>query len=134
MRPDTVTSSRFERKMPGGRHDLAFKVALGSDSKVARYFKVGRMQAWRWRHDRAILPERVIKALPDLLQAKVTEAHEAQDRFRYFLREPPKPPRRLSGCCMGYGRKLKKRPLTGTSGVLSGISAAPQSGVQAKKG
>jgi hypothetical protein len=112
MRFGTVTSSRFERRLPGGRHDLAFKVALGSDAKAARAFKVRKMTVWRWRHDRAPLPEPVSKALTDLLQAKVTEAHEAQDQLRNFLREPPKPLRRLSGCCAGYGRKLKTIPRT----------------------
>jgi hypothetical protein len=107
-----VTQSRFERRLPRGRHDLAFKVAFGSDAAAAKYFKVRRMQVWRWRHDRAPLPERVLKALPDLLHAKVAEAHLAQTEFGYFLREPPKPPRRLSGCCAGYGRKLKTRPRT----------------------
>jgi hypothetical protein len=112
MRSDSVTPSRFERKMPGGRHDLAFKVALGSDAAVGRYFGVSRMQAWRWRHDRADLPQHVTKALPDLIQAKVAEAHLAQTEFDHFLREPPRPPRRLSGCCAAYGRKLKKIPRT----------------------
>jgi hypothetical protein len=112
MRFDSVTPSRFERRTSRGRHDLALKVALGSDSKVAEYFGVSRMQAWRWRHDRAPLPEHVIKALPDLIQAKVVEAHEAQDQFCNFLREPPRPPRPLSGCCATYGRKLKKIPRT----------------------
>jgi hypothetical protein len=112
MRFDSVTPSRFERKTLRGRHDLALKVALGSDSKVAKYFGVSRMQVWRWRHDRAPLPERVIKALPALIQAKVAEAHLAQTEFDHFLREPPRPPRPLSGCCAGLGRKLKTRPRT----------------------
>ena len=37
-----------------------------------------------------------ISLLPDLLQTKVAEAHEVQQEFRYFLLEPPKPPRKLS--------------------------------------
>ena len=120
MRFDSVTPSRFERKTPRGRHDLALKVALGSDSKVAKYFGVSRMQAWRWRHDRAPLPERVIKALPDLIQAKVKEAHEAQTEFGYFLLEPPKPPPPLSGCCAGHVRKLRRTPRTAAEWVAVG--------------
>jgi hypothetical protein len=111
-RSSSVTRSRFERRVARGRHDLAFKVALGSDAAVGRYFGVSRMQAWRWRHDRASLPELVIKALPDLIQTKVAEAHLAQTEFVQLLREPPRPPRPLSGCCAGYGRKLKKIPRT----------------------
>jgi hypothetical protein len=112
MRSDSVTPSRFQRKLPGGRHDSAFKVAFGSDAKAAQAFKVRKMTVWRWRHDRASLPEHVIKALTNLLQAKVAEAHEAQDQLRDFLREPPKLPRRLSGCCAGRYRKVKRIPQT----------------------
>jgi hypothetical protein len=83
--------------VPGGRHDLIFKVVFGSDGKAARYFRVSRMTVWRWRHDRAPLPEWVVKALTHLVQCKVAEAHEAQQELRYFL--PP-----LSGCCAGYVR------------------------------
>jgi hypothetical protein len=95
-----------------GRHDLAFKVAFGGDGAAARYLKVSRMSVWRWRHDRAPLPKWVADILPDLIQAKVAEAHEAQTQFGYFLREPPKPPRKLSGCCAGRYRKAKRMPRT----------------------
>jgi hypothetical protein len=84
-----VTSPRFERLVPAGRHDLAFRVAFGTDGRTARFFGVTRMTVWRWRHERSPLPLFVIKALPDILQAKVAEAHEAQQEFRYFLAEPP---------------------------------------------
>ena len=84
-----VTSPRFERLVPAGRHDLAFRVAFGTDGRTARFFGVTRMTVWRWRHERSPLPLFVIKALPDILQAKVAEAHEAQQDFRYFLAEPP---------------------------------------------
>jgi hypothetical protein len=50
------------------------------------------MTVWRWRHDRSPLPVSVIKVVRDLLQAKVAEAHQAQQDFRYFLAEPPKHP------------------------------------------
>jgi hypothetical protein len=46
------------------------------------------MTIWRWRHDRCPLPVFVLNALPALLQAKVAEAHQAQQDFRYFLAEP----------------------------------------------
>jgi hypothetical protein len=83
-----------------------FKVAFGSDAAAARFFRVSKMTIWRWRHDRSPLPESVSKILPDLLHAKVAEAHEAQQDFRYFLQEPPKPPRKLSGCCAGRQRSV----------------------------
>jgi hypothetical protein len=46
------------------------------------------------------------KILTDLVQAKVAEACEARQEFRYFLQEPPKPPRKLSGCCAGRQRRV----------------------------
>jgi hypothetical protein len=104
---DPVTASRFKRRVPAGRHDLLFKVVFGSDAAAARYFRVSRMQVWRWRHDRAPLPAWVIEVLPDLVQSKVAEAHLAQAELGYFLREPPKPLRPLSGCCAGLERQRK---------------------------
>jgi hypothetical protein len=85
----SVTSSRFEGRVPPGRHDLPFRVAFGSDAAAARSLGVSRMSVWRWRHDRAPLPVFVLNLLPDLLQSKVAEAHQAQQDFRYFLAEPP---------------------------------------------
>jgi hypothetical protein len=84
-----VTSSRFERRLPPGRHDLVFKVVFGSDAAAARFFHVSKMTIWRWRHDRSPLPVFLLNLLPDLLQSKVAEAHQAQQDFRYFLAEPP---------------------------------------------
>jgi Homeodomain-like domain len=86
---DSVTPSRFERRIPAGRHDLVFKVVFGSDAAAARALGVSRMTVWRWRHDRAPLPVFLLNVLPDLLQSKVAEAHEAQQDFRYFLAEGP---------------------------------------------
>ena len=109
---ELVTPSRFERRLPGGRHDLAFKVAFGGDAAAARSLRVSKMTVWRWRHDRAPLPRWVAQLLPDLVQTKVAEAHEAQTQLRYFLQEPPKPPRPLSGCCAGLHRRAKRMPRT----------------------
>jgi hypothetical protein len=104
---DSVTSSRFERRLPGGRHDLLFKVVFGGNGAAARFFRVSKMTIWRWRHGRAPLPRHVVEILADLVQKKVAEAHLAQNELRYFLSEPPKPPHPLSGCCAGYVRKPK---------------------------
>jgi hypothetical protein len=86
----TVTLSRFQRRLPAGRHDLVFKIAFGSDAAAARLLGVSKMAVWRWRHDRSPLPVSVIKVVRDLLQAKVAETHQAQQDFRYFLAEPPR--------------------------------------------
>src|SRR5215471_13513633 len=106
-----VTSPRFERRLPPGRHDLLFKVVFGGNAAAARYFRVSKMQVWRWRHDRSPLPRLVADVLASLVQEKVAEAHLAQAELGYFLREPPRPPRPLSGCCAGLGRKAKKLPM-----------------------
>jgi hypothetical protein len=105
LRSHSVTSSRFERRLTGGQHDLLFKVVFGGNAAAARYFKVSKMQVWRWRHDRSPLPRLVADALASLVQDRVAQAHLAQTELSYFLREPPTPPRKLSGCCAGYVRK-----------------------------
>jgi hypothetical protein len=110
-RSDFVTLSRFQRKIPGGRFDLAFRVAWGSDAEAARFLKVSRMSPWRWRHGRHI-PNWVAEVLTDLLQKRVEQAHEAQDDLRRYRAEPPKPPRKLSGCCAGRYRRAKRIPRT----------------------
>jgi hypothetical protein len=84
-----------------------FQVVFGTNAAAARYLGVSRMTVWRWRHDRTPLPKRVADILSDLVQTKVAEAHAAQQELRYFLAEPPKSPRPFSGCCAGYGRKVK---------------------------
>ena len=112
LRSEIVTSSRFQRRLPGGKHDLVFKVVFGSDAVAARFFRVSRMTIWRWRHDTAPLPKWVLKTLPDLVQVKVAEAHEAQVQLRDFLTLPSRPPRKLTGCCAGLHRRVKKMPVT----------------------
>jgi hypothetical protein len=92
-RSHSVTlSSRFKRRLPTGRHDFVFKAVFGSYAAAARFFRVSKMTIWRWCHDRDPLPESVIRAMPNLLQGKVAEAHQAQQDFRYFLAEPPSGP------------------------------------------
>jgi hypothetical protein len=100
-----VTRSRFERRLPGGKHDLFFKVAFGSDAAAARALHLSKMTVWRWRHDRSPVPKWVSDILVNLVQNKVAEACIARDHLRYFRQLPPKPPRTLSGCCAGYARK-----------------------------
>jgi hypothetical protein len=105
---DPVTSprisSRFQRRLPGGRHDLVFKVAFGSDAAAARSLRRSKMTIWRWRHDRSPVPRWVFDVLVDLVQSKVADACAARQDLNYLRQLPPKPPRRLSGCCAGYTR------------------------------
>ena len=106
---EPVTSSRissgFQRRVPGGRHDLIFKVAFGSNAAAARSLRRSKMTIWRWRHDRSPLPNWVTDVLEGLVQTRVEEAHAAQAQLRDFRRLPPRPPRPLSGACAGYFRK-----------------------------
>jgi hypothetical protein len=102
---ELVTASHFERRVPGGRLDLVFKVAFGSNAAAARSLHVSKMTVWRWRHDRSPVPKWASDILVDVIQSKVAAACTARDELRDFRQLPPKPPRRLSGCCAGYLRK-----------------------------
>jgi hypothetical protein len=110
-RADSPTGSRFQRKIPGGRFDPLFRVVFGGTGAAARFLRVSQMQVWRWRHS-ADLPDWVAVILTDRVQETVEVAHQVQDDLRRYHSGPPKPPRRLTGCCAGYGRKLKKIPRT----------------------
>jgi hypothetical protein len=103
---DTVTSprisSRFQRQLPGGRHDLVFRVAFGSDAAAARSLRRSKMTIWRWRHDRSPVPRWVFDVLVDLVQSKVADACAAGQDLNYLRQLPPRPPRPLTGCCARY--------------------------------
>jgi hypothetical protein len=88
-RDGIVTSSRFERRPPGGQHKPAFKVAFGSYGAAARALRVSQMTIWRWCHDRSPLPRHVAETLADAIQNKVLEVHAAQSHLRDFLALPP---------------------------------------------
>lgn len=103
---EPVTPSHFERRLPGGKHDLLFNVVFGGDAAAARFFRVSRMTVWRWTHDRAPLPKGVAEVLSGLIQSKVAEAHEAQEQLRYYVALSPRPPRKFSGCC---GKSYRRR-------------------------
>ena len=111
-RDGTVTSSRFERRLPGGQHKLAFKVAFGSYGAAARALHVSRMTIWRWCNDLSPLPRYVAEILADVVQDRVLDAHAAKNHLRDFLELPPRPPRKLTGCCAGRHRRAKRLPVT----------------------
>jgi hypothetical protein len=102
-RSESVTPPRFQRKNHGGRFDRLFGVVFGTTGAAARRLSVNRMRIWRWRHS-ADLPDWVAEILTDLVQRRVEEAHEVQDDLRRYREMSPKPLRRLTGCCAGYGR------------------------------
>jgi hypothetical protein len=65
----TVTSSRFERRLPGGQHKAAFKLAFGSYGAAARALHVSRMTIWRWCHDKSYYRDLSLK--PSLMSSKI---------------------------------------------------------------
>jgi hypothetical protein len=69
---ESVTASRFERRVPGGRLDLVFKVAFGNDAAAARALHVSKMTVWRWRHDRSPLPKRATETTSPRSQTAIT--------------------------------------------------------------
>lgn len=93
-------------------------MAFGTDGAAARRLGVTRMTIWRWRHGWAPIPKRVLNELRDLLQTRVEEAHVAQNELRDILALPPRPPRKLSGCCAGLHRRVKKMPVTAANWPL----------------
>ena len=72
MRPSdgAVPSSRFERRLPGGQHAPAFRVAFGTLGAAARALGVSRMTVWRWCHDQSSLPTPVAETLADIVKDK----------------------------------------------------------------
>jgi hypothetical protein len=109
---EPVTSSPFERRLPGGRLDSVFKVAFGSNAAAARALRVSKMTIWRWRHDQSQPPESVAGVLADRIEGKVREVQAAEDELRCFRALAPRPPRKLSGCCAGLSRRAKRLPRT----------------------
>jgi hypothetical protein len=110
-RPGFKTPSRFQRKIPGGRFDLLFGVVFGGTGAAARILGVSHTQIWRWRHS-PDLPDWVAEILTDRVQKAVEQVHAAQDDLRRYRAQPPKPPRKLSGCCAGRYRRAKRMPRT----------------------
>src|SRR5262249_2437402 len=104
----TVTTSRFERRLPGGQHKPAFKLAFGSFGAAARALHVSRTTIWRWCHDLSPLLRHVAETLADIVRDKVLDAHAVQNHLRDFFALPERLPRPLSGACAGYSRKPKK--------------------------
>jgi hypothetical protein len=95
--------------LPPGKLEPVFKVAFGTFGKAAAHFKVSRQTIARWARLRPPPPRWVLDALVDPVQEKVSAAHAAQFELNIQLKLPPRPPRKLSGCCARY-QPREKRP------------------------
>jgi hypothetical protein len=104
---EAVTSSRFKARLPQGQLWHIFRVAFNSDAAAARFLGVSKTAIWRWCHDRSPLPDWVAKKLAEAVHQKVEAAHAAEQGLKWFLdtRRPPLP-RKLSGCCAGFKRRV----------------------------
>ena len=107
-RSDSVTSSRFERRLPPGKLEPVFKTAFGTFGKAAARLGVTRQTIARWARLTPPPPRWVLEALKDPIQKNVEEAHAAQFELNILLKRPPEPRRELSGCCAGYERREKR--------------------------
>jgi hypothetical protein len=106
-RSNSVTSPRFERRLPLGRLEPIFKAAFGTFGKAAAHLGVTRQTIAHWARLAPPPPGWVLEALKGPVQKKVEEAHAAQFELNLLLKQPPKPPRKLSGCCARYARTVK---------------------------
>jgi hypothetical protein len=101
---EPVTPPRFERRLPPGKLEPVFKVAFGSFGKAAKRLGFTRQTIARWARLSPPPPAWVLDALKDPVQQKITAAHAAQFELNLLLQQPPRPPRKLSGCCARYER------------------------------
>src|SRR5262245_2116098 len=104
----TVTSTRFERRLPPGRLEPVFREAFGTFGKAACRLRVTRQTIARWARLTPPPPRWVLDELKDIIQKRVEAVHFAQNELKYYMAEPPRPPRKLSGCCAGYQRREKR--------------------------
>jgi hypothetical protein len=103
-RPNTVTPSRFERRLPPGELEPTFKFAFGTFGKAAAYFHVTRRSIARWARLSPFPPRHVLDALKDMVQKKISAGGEIRTELNLLLQRPSRPPRPLSGCTAKYAR------------------------------
>ena len=106
---EPVTPSRFQQRSPSGPLDLIFLKAFGSFGAAAKAFRTTRTTLLRWRRHPAQTPRWVLDACAGPVQKNIQEAHAAEFELSILLKQPPRPPRPLSGCTAQYARR-EKRP------------------------
>jgi hypothetical protein len=111
-RSGPVTPSRFKARLPDGQHAHAFKVAFGSNAAAAKILRVSRTTIHRWCHDRSPLPREAAQIVDQFLRSRLADVITAQTHTRLYLDRPLPPLRKLSGCCAGRTRRLKRIPQT----------------------
>lgn len=103
-RANTVTPSRFERRLPPGELDATFRFVFGTFGKAAVHFHVSRQTIVRWARLSPFPPPHAMDVLNDLFQKKMSVAGDIRNEFNLIRQRPPRPPRPLSGCTAKYAR------------------------------
>jgi hypothetical protein len=106
-RSNTVTPSRFERRLPPGELEAMFKFVFGTFGKAAVHFHVSRQTIARWARLSPFPPPHVMDVLNDFFQKKMSAAGDIRNEFNLIRQRPPRPQRALSGCTAKYGRREK---------------------------
>jgi hypothetical protein len=101
---NTVTPRRFERRLPPGELEAAFKYAFGTFGKAALHFHVERQTIARWARLSPFPPRHVLDTLFDLVQKKIGKGGEIRLELNLIMQRPSRPQRPLSGCCAGRER------------------------------
>jgi hypothetical protein len=102
--PKNLTPPRFERSLPPGELEAAFKFAFGTFGKAGAYFHVTPRTIARWARLSPFPPPRVLDVLKDLVQKKISAGGEIRTELNLLLQRPSRPPRPLSGCTAKYAR------------------------------
>jgi hypothetical protein len=105
--PKNETPSPFERRSPRGELEDAFKFAFGTFGKAARHFDVTPRTIARWARLFPFPPSHVLDVLSDRVQKKIGRGGEIRMELNLIIQRPPRPPRKLSGCCARYERTVK---------------------------
>jgi hypothetical protein len=103
--PKSKTPSRFERILPPGELEDAFKFAFGTFGKAGAYFHVTPRTIARWARLSPFPPRHVLDVLKNLVQKKIGKGGEIRVDLNLIMQRPARPPRKLTGCTARYERR-----------------------------
>jgi hypothetical protein len=102
--PKNKTPPRFERRLPPGELEAAFKFVFGTFGKAAKHFHVTPRTIARWARLSPFPRPHVLDVLKDLVQKKIGKGGEIRMELDLLMQRPPRPRPPLSGCCAGRER------------------------------